>query len=270
MATATATSAAAPPSTAPATPAAATEIAAPATAPATAPAAGPESLLIVHNVSKKKNFGELFRTAAALGVAEVVVVGAAKLSSHGAHGCVGHLKFSHFVKFDDAVAYVRGVRGARICGVEITPTSESVVGHPFGGTTAFLMGNEGQGLTPPQLEACEQFVYIPQHSDATASLNVNAACAVVLHHFAMWAALPEAPRDGYKYVLAPPPSSTAHSGIGIKQMRTLNADGSVLSHRRHLGATEADGGGEVDEDDEAVVDVFDDDDGQGSEDAVER
>ena len=146
-----------------------------ASAPATPAAAGPESLLIVHNVSKKKNFGELFRTAAALGVAEVVVVGAAKLSSHGAHGCVGHLKFSHFVKFDDAVAYVRGVRGARICGVEITPTSESVVRHPFGGTTAFLMGNEGHGLTEAQLAACDHFVYIPQHSTATASLNVNAA-----------------------------------------------------------------------------------------------
>ena len=189
-ATATATSAAAPPSTAPATPSAVSESAAPATAPEIAAAAGPESILIVHNVSKKKNFGELFRTAAALGVAEVVVVGAAKLSSHGAHGCVGHLKFSHFVKFDDAVAYVRGVRGARICGVEITPTSESVVRHPFGGTTAFLMGNEGHGLTEAQLAACDQTVYIPQHSGATASLNVNAAAAVVLHHFATWASLP--------------------------------------------------------------------------------
>ena len=139
--------------------------------------------------------------AAALGVAEVVVVGAAKLSSHGAHGCVGHLKFSHFVKFDDAVAYVHGVRGARICGVEITPTSESVVRHPFGGTTAFLMGNEGHGLTEAQLAACDQTVYIPQHSGATASLNVNAAAAVVLHHFATWASLPEAPRAAPRIVV---------------------------------------------------------------------
>ena len=91
-----------------------------------------------------------------------------------------------------------------------------------------------------QLAACEQYVYIPQHSDATASLNVNAACAVVLHHFAMWAALPEAPREGYKYVLGPPPSAIAHSGVGLKHMRTLNADGSVASHRRHLTSGDGD------------------------------
>ena len=145
------------------------------TAPPSTESTPPESLLIVHNVSKKKNFGELFRTAAAMGVSEVVVVGAAKLASHGAHGTVGHLRFSHFVKFDDAVAYVRSVRGATLAGVEITPTAEAVTRHPFRGATAFLMGNEGHGLTEAQLAACDQTVYIPQHSGATASLNVNAA-----------------------------------------------------------------------------------------------
>ena len=234
MATATASEAATQ-ALAPATSAAAgPESAAQALAPATPAAAGPESILIVHNVSKKKNFGELFRTAAALGVAEVVVVGAAKLSSHGAHGCVGHLKFSHFVKFDDAVAYVRGVRGARICGVEITPTSESVVRHPFGGTTAFLMGNEGHGLTEAQLAACDQTVYIPQHSGATASLNVNAAAAVVLHHFATWASLPEAPRTGFKFDQVAPRSAEPRSGVGLTATNKLNRR--QLQHELHPAA----------------------------------
>lgn len=167
-----------------------------------------ESILMLHNVSKKKNFGEvlpshsncftaaygqcyltfaqLLRTAAAMGVAEVVVIGASKLSSHGAHGCAGHLRFSHFMKLADAVSYLRNVRHATLCGVEITPSSEPVQTHPFRrtGATAFLMGNEGTGLLPAQLEVCDHFVYIPQHSTSTASLNVNAACAVVLHHFA--------------------------------------------------------------------------------------
>ena len=133
-----------------------------------------------------------------MGVEEIIVVGAKNLATHGAQGCASHVKFSHFLNFKTACAYLRDVRRASLCGVEITPDAQPVQKHPFKGTTAFLMGNEGQGLTPQQIEACEQFVYIPQHSDATASLNVNAACAVVLHHFAMWAALPEAPREGYK------------------------------------------------------------------------
>ena len=193
------------------------------------------SILVLHNIAKKKNFGELIRTAAAMSVEEIVVVGAAKLATHGAHGCASHMRFSHFDNFKSACEYLRDVRQASLCGVEITPDAQSVQQHPFRGTTAFLMGNEGQGLTPPQLAACDHFVYIPQHSDATASLNVNAACAVVLHHFAMWAALPEAPRDGFKYVLGSPPSSVPNSGMGLKQMKSLNADGSVVAHRRRHG-----------------------------------
>ena len=187
---------------------------------------------MLHNVAKKKNFGELIRTAAALGVDEIVVVGAQKLSSFGAHGTVGYVKFSHFDRMNDAVSYLHDVCSARICGVEITPDSKPVQAHPFGGNTAFLMGNEGQGLTPSQIGICDQFVYIPQHSNATASLNVNAACAVVLHQFAMWAAYPEASRDGFKYVQGAPPSSVPNSGIGLKQMKTLAADGSVVARRR--------------------------------------
>ena len=186
------------------------------------------SILVLHNVAKKKNFGDLIRSAAAMGVEEIIVVGAKNLATHGAQGCASHVKFSHFLNFKTACAYLRDVRRASLCGVEITPDAQPVQKHPFKGTTAFLMGNEGQGLTPQQIEACEQFVYIPQHSDATASLNVNAACAGVLHHFAMWAALPEAPREGYKYLQGPSKQAIAHSGVGLKQMRTLNADGSVL------------------------------------------
>ena len=81
----------------------------------------PSSLLLLHNISKKKNFGEarardrdaarraptngpcaraqIIRTAAAMGVSEVVVVGANKLSTHGAHGTAAHMRFSHFHRF---------------------------------------------------------------------------------------------------------------------------------------------------------------------------
>ena len=196
----------------------------------------PESILVLHNVAKKKNFGDLIRTASALGVREVVVVGAQKLQSFGAHGCAGFLRFSHFNKLPEAIAYLHDVRGAKLCGVEIMPEAAPVQSHPFCGPTAFLMGNEGQGLTPTQISACDQFVYIPHHSDATASLNVNAAAAVVLHHYAMWAALPEAIRDGFKYVQGAPPSSTPYSGMGIKQV----SSGWLLASRTPEHAMHAD------------------------------
>ena len=186
-----------------------------------------------------------------MGVSEIVVIGANKLMTQGCHGTAGYVRFSHFDKLAEAVKYLRDVKGATLCGVEITPTAEAVHTKPFRGTTAFLMGNEGQGLTPQQMAECGQFVYIPQHSDATASLNVNAACAVVLHHFAIWAALPEAPRDGFKFVQGDTPQSIPNSGMGLKQMRTLNADGTVAVKKpRERSATEE--GGD-DDDDEAAA-----------------
>ena len=124
--------------------------------------ARPISLLVLHNVSKKKNFGELLRSAAAMGVSEVVVVGATKLATHGAQGTAGHLRFTHFSKLADAVTYVRDVRNCTLCGVEIIEGAEPVPGHPFRGSTAFLMGNEGHGLTDAQIAVCDHFVYIPQ------------------------------------------------------------------------------------------------------------
>merc|ERR1740138_1406780 len=70
-----------------------------------------------------------------------------------------------------------------------------------------MLGNEGIGMSPAQIDACDYFVYIPQHSSATASLNVAVAGAIVLHHFAIWSGLQEQPRSGEKFVTTPARSS---------------------------------------------------------------
>ena len=50
------------------------------------------------------------RSAAAMGVCEIVVVGAKKLNSHGAHGTPGFLRFSHFNLLDDALTWALAPR----------------------------------------------------------------------------------------------------------------------------------------------------------------
>ena len=74
-----------------------------------------------------------------------------------------------------------------MCGVEIGNESQPVHKHPFQGSTAFFMGNEGSGILPVHKEICDHFVYIPQYTDKTASLNVSVAAGIVFHHFAVWA-----------------------------------------------------------------------------------
>lgn len=92
-------------------------------------------------------------------------------------------------------------RGIQILGIEITSDARPIQSHPFQGPTAFLPGNEGDGLHPREMAACDGFVYIPHYGGGTASLNVNVASSIVFHHFAMWAGYGERERDGHKFVV---------------------------------------------------------------------
>lgn len=78
-------------------------------------------------------------------------------------------------------------RGIRVCGVEIGEGSKPIQDHPFTGSTAFFLGNEGTGLLPVHRKMCDFFVYIPQYTEKTASLNVAVAAGIIFHHFALWA-----------------------------------------------------------------------------------
>lgn len=164
--------------------------------------AAPQSYLVLFNVGKRQNWGTLLRSACAFGVAEVCVVGAKKLALFGNQGTAGCVPQRHFDSLEAAKADLAS-KGARLCGIEITDEARPVNARPFAGPTAFMLGNEGVGMTPQQKAACDFFVYIPQHTGATASLNVAVAGSIVLHHFALWAALPEQPRRGEKYVTEP-------------------------------------------------------------------
>ena len=163
----------------------------------------PASYLLLHNVGKKQNWGTLLRSAAAFGVTDVLVVGGKKVQLHGNQGTSCHAKFRMFDTLDDAKAWLKE-KGARLCGVEIMPDSKDVAKHPFTGPTCFMLGNEGVGMSDQQKAACDEFVYIQQHSGATASLNVAVAGSIVFHHFALWAQYPEQNRVGEKFEVIEP------------------------------------------------------------------
>lgn len=74
----------------------------------------------------------------------------------------------------------------QILGVEIDPSSINLENEPFTNSTAFMMGNEGQGMTHKQMSVCDGFVRISQFGGGTASLNVSVAAGLVLHRFFHW------------------------------------------------------------------------------------
>lgn len=165
----------------------------------------PDCYVVVSNVAKRHNIGTLMRSCVAFGVKEIIVTGTGRVQTFGAQGTE---RFSHvrtFPKAKDAVTYLKAL-GVTICGIEITPDAQSIETHPFRGPTAFLAGNEGDGLCEAHKALCDHFVYIPQYGNGTASLNVTIASSIILHHFALWAGYVELAREAGKdkYAVAAP------------------------------------------------------------------
>ena len=92
-------------------------------------------------------------------------------------------------------------KGIKICGVEIGEGSLPIQKHPFTGSTAFFLGNQGTGMLEVHKKICDYFVYIPQYTEKTASLNVSVAAGIIFHHFGLWAGYQEAKVYGQKYQL---------------------------------------------------------------------
>lgn len=127
--------------------------------------------------------------------------------------------------------------------MEITDNAVAVSEHPFRKNTAFLLGNEGTGLSAKEYEICDFFIFIPQYGCGTASLNVTVAASIVLHHFAVWAGYPERTRDGNKYVVAEKPARQ------MKKNFCRETDEQIVEERRTkkenaaIGFFEEDGNG---------------------------
>lgn len=114
--------------------------------------------LIVHCMSKRKNIGNIIRSCSAFGVESVLVVGKKKDATfYGAKGTRSRVNIQYFASLES----VRGFcteRGVRICGIEIMDQARAVHEHPWTGSTAFILGNEGTGLSKQDKAICDSFV----------------------------------------------------------------------------------------------------------------
>ena len=164
-----------------------------------------ESYLILMNVAKDSNFGFLIRTANAFG-ARIIICGRTKFSRMGATARTRRTPFLRISRLADAIDYVRE-RGCRVLGIEIGRDATSIWSNPYQGSTAFVLGNEGTGLTDSQIAACDQLVYIPQYGGAV-SLNINVAGGIVLSHFGQWAGFRETEICGRQFVHSEDPRIT--------------------------------------------------------------
>jgi TrmH family RNA methyltransferase len=161
------------------------------------PASG-DFCLLVDDVQDPGNVGSMLRTAAAAGVAHVL------LSKHsafawspkvlragqGAHFCVD---IHEDVDLPAWAADHRGSRGEVIATVATGGTS--LYATPLAGRVAVAIGNEGSGLSAPLLSQATQRVTIPMQAGIE-SLNAAAATAVVLFECVRQRNAAPSPRSG--------------------------------------------------------------------------
>jgi tRNA G18 (ribose-2'-O)-methylase SpoU len=152
--------------------------------------AKPKGYMLMFNIQKAKNFGTIIRSAAAFNLSEIFLVEPPgrknKIATFGSQGTANKMPTRFFSSTGDVRSFCTE-QNIKICGIEIMPDSKPIQSQPFQGDTLFILGNEGSGLNSTQIAMCDHFVYIPQYTDKTASLNVAIAGSIIFHHFAMWA-----------------------------------------------------------------------------------
>jgi RNA methyltransferase, TrmH family len=129
------------------------------------------------------NVGAVLRTAAAVGASGLLLLdgGAdpyhprAVRASLGAHFSlpVVQATFPAFVRWAKAGGY-------RIWGASARAGQDYRAVATYPRPTLLLLGNEQTGLTPPQLEACDDLVRLPVQGNVT-SLNLAVAAGVLLY-----------------------------------------------------------------------------------------
>lgn len=155
--------------------------------------------------------GSLLRSCVAFGIKQVIVVSPknSKLKTFGNQNTLNRLVFIYFNKLIDAIEYIKQQQ-FNIVGLEISNNSIDVtqcvyeIGQynnsgVFYNKTVLVPGNEANGLTEHVKQYCNRFIYIPQYTTGTASLNVAIAGSIVMQYFALWAQYKKANIIGQKY-----------------------------------------------------------------------
>ena len=175
----------------------------------------PTPYLIITNISKRQNIKSLLQLAVAYGIQTIFVVGQRAFNFDLIDSIVqeddgtttktttidipptiqdhirnNKLKILKFDKLEECITHIKSIQTSptqiQVLGVEIDKSSINLETEPFIGSTAFMMGNEGSGMTEKQMSVCDGFIRISQYGGGTASLNVSVAAGLVLHRFYHW------------------------------------------------------------------------------------
>ncbi|HEX6568634.1 MAG TPA: TrmH family RNA methyltransferase [Acidimicrobiales bacterium] len=140
--------------------------------------------LLLDNVQSPFNVGSILRTAAALKVDHLWLVGetASPTNAKTAKTALGSQRFVEWSWHDTAAAATTAARAAgyRVVGLELTDDAVPLPEAALDGPVCLMIGHEDRGLPPASLALCDAVTFIPQLG-RIGSLNVATATAIALY-----------------------------------------------------------------------------------------
>ncbi len=140
-----------------------------------------DAVLVLENVQDPGNVGSMLRTAAAAGIRNVVLgAGTAFAWSPKVLRAAQGAHFSlNIEEGADVVSFIRQYQGQSLALVPASSNAKNIYALVLRQPTAFLIGNEGAGLSDECISAATQRVTIPMPGNIE-SLNAAASAAIAM------------------------------------------------------------------------------------------
>lgn len=138
--------------------------------------------LLLESVRDPGNLGTVIRSAAAFGVAQIVLSRDCADLYHPRviRAAMGTLFHTRVIVTEDPVAAIEVLRGSGdVYAAALDAGAARLGDRTFGAQDAVVVGNEGHGLSDRVLDACSHKLYIPMAAGVE-SLNAGVAASVLL------------------------------------------------------------------------------------------
>lgn len=135
----------------------------------------------VENWQHDLNIGTVVRNANAFGAAAVHIVGKRRWNRRGAMVTDRYLHVLHHPELHDLLAWAASAE-LPILGIDNGPGTEPIEGYSLPERCVLLFGQEGPGLSPEAVAACEAVLAITQFG-STRSINAGVASGIAMHRW---------------------------------------------------------------------------------------
>ena len=140
-------------------------------------------IIVLDNIRSLSNVGAFFRTADAFRISELVLCGITACPPHReihktALGADETVKWRYFATIEAACQQLKA-EGYRLFAVEQVKKSIALQDFEFEPETAYILGNEVEGVSEEALPYCDGAIELPQEGTKH-SLNVSVCAGIIM------------------------------------------------------------------------------------------